>query len=746
MVIGQCFWKEDGTFSLIYMTLSINGHSLAQPSQEDNMDQAPPKVSSLEPPTSSSKPPKSSFVDPKLKLHLSAASSQGNNQKGKAVLVWTEMVSSKAPPKVSSLEPPTSSSKPPKSSFVDPKLKLHLSAASSQGNNQKGKAVQVWTEMVSSKSSAFSSFSSRPPRFPSPPKLPQSLEPSLSASSSKSKRRNRQRKKKNPSVKKGLSSPSPSSLEPPLVIYSPSSPSSSESPPSSPKLPPALRQTFASAHSHVRDQRGKTCGYSLIKRGLSNPSPSSLKPALLSSFVPPPSCPREHSSSSSGSPPSSPKLPPTLRRAFSSPHSHVANQRGKSYYSWVQKVSLPIYKVPKNIKASIKKDRVPKVLDQPLSPLTYKNYFAALLYAEEVYLENWKDYQMLEVTLNLQEAIIKAKKKDEKIFVKLKLDSVPERRPFLLSRDFVYARPSGRDVQPFEGILYRVVKSSHILVDFGHDFLYQHHPKRTYDISFSFNRLCFKRAHAAVQAASYPLFQNYIFPDCVPEKIFISNDSTPKAAVRQILGFYGPPPYIIEGQRSVIRTGKTESKPYKLSKTGEVVREAALQIYKSSPDDRILICAPLNSTCDELMISLKKVIPECDMYRTNAAFREVDEVPIEILLSCDHDGECFSCPPLAELQRFRLIFSTFVTSFRLHNEGVTAGHFSHIFLVDAALATEPETMIALANFANESTAVIVTGSANHQPNQVRSGMARTKGLKTSYFKRLSKMRTTSDDT
>ncbi|PRQ41437.1 putative RNA helicase SDE3 [Rosa chinensis] len=668
-------------------------HSLAHPSQEDNMDQAPPKVSSL--------------------------------------------------------EPPISSSKPPKSSFVDPKLKLHLSAASSQGNNQKGKAVQVWTEMVSSKSSAFSSFSSKPPRSPSPPKFPQSLEPSLSASSSKSKRRNRQRKKKNPSVKKGLSSPSPSTLEPPLVIYSPSppsSPSSSESPPSSTKLPPALRQTFASAHSHVRDQRGKTCGYSLIKRGLSNPSPSSLKPALLSSSVPPPSCPREHSSSSSGSPPSSPKLPPTLRRAFSSHHSHVANQRGRSYYSWVQKGSLPIYKVPKNIKASIKKDRVPKVLDQPLSPLTYKNYFAALLYAEEVYLEKWKDYQMLEVTLNLQEAIIKAKKKDEKIFVKLKLDSVPERRPFLLSRDFVYARPSGRDVQPFEGILYRVVKSSHILVDFGHDFLYQHHPKRTYDISFSFNRLCFKRAHAAVQAASYPLFQNYIFPDCVPEKIIISNNSTPKAAVRQILGFYGPPPYIIEGQRSVIRTGKSDSKPYKLSKTGEIVREAALQIYKSSPDDRILICAPLNSTCDELMISLKKVIPECDMYRTNAAFREVDEVPIEILLSCDHDGECFSCPPLAELQRFRLIFSTFVTSFRLHNEGVTAGHFSHIFLVDAALATEPETMIALANFANESTAVIVTGSANHQPNQVRSGMARTEGLKTSYFERLSKMRTTSDDT
>lgn len=314
-----------------------------------------------------------------------------------------------------------------------------------------------------------------------------------------------------------------------------------------------------------------------------------------------------------------------------------------------------------------------------------------------------------------------------------------------------------------QGILYRVEKSSRVLVEFGAEFQYQHLPQRRYDISFSFNRLCFKRAHAAVvqAASSYPpLFQNYLFPDSVSEKMIISGGSTctlngkldaaQKGAVGQILGFHGPPrvraPYIIEGQRCVIRTGKNESKPYKLSKTGEVVREAAFQIYNRSPDDRILICSPLNSTCDELMISLKRVIPEGDMYRTNAAFREVDEVPLEILLSCDHDGECFSCPPLRELERFRLIFSTFVTCFRLHNQGISAGHFSHIFLVDAALATEPETMIALANFATPSTAVIVTGAPNHQPNMVRSDMARAKGLVISYFERLCKRTIKSDDT
>lgn len=48
---------------------------------------------------------------------------------------------------------------------------------------------------------------------------------------------------------------------------------------------------------------------------------------------------------------------------------------------------MPIFTIPEDIKGLIKNDIVPKVLDQPLSPMTYKDYFAALLYAEEFYLE-----------------------------------------------------------------------------------------------------------------------------------------------------------------------------------------------------------------------------------------------------------------------------------------------------------------------------------------------------------------------
>ncbi|GLT72010.1 hypothetical protein SLA2020_439840 [Shorea laevis] len=50
---------------------------------------------------------------------------------------------------------------------------------------------------------------------------------------------------------------------------------------------------------------------------------------------------------------------------------------------------------------------VPAVLKQPLSPSTYKHYFAALLYAEDFYLEKWSDFQLKNVILELHEAEIK---------------------------------------------------------------------------------------------------------------------------------------------------------------------------------------------------------------------------------------------------------------------------------------------------------------------------------------------------
>ncbi|KAM3684227.1 hypothetical protein ACJW31_11G028100 [Castanea mollissima] len=483
-------------------------------------------------------------------------------------------------------------------------------------------------------------------------------------------------------------------------------------------------------------------------------SPTSYKPPQSSPSVVPYSF--KPTPSSSGPPLYSTKQPPVFKPILHTDPNNVTNEGSKTTY--VCEKGAPIYAIPEDIKGHIERDIAPQVLKQSLSPSTYKAYFAALLYAEDYYLEKWSDFQLEKVTLKSEDAVLLKSKKskysngsceeDEKNFVEFEVDSIPVKRPFLLSRDVVRARPSDKEVEPFQGFIHRVVKSRRVLVEFGDDFHSQHHPNRKYDISFSFNRVCLKRAHQAIEAALGPSSNNFLFPECVPRKNILNPPALLDTydelntdefnAVRRILSLQGSPPYLLGGP--LIGTDWQRYLPEEKAstRTGVVVCKAVIEIYKTSKENRILICAPTNRTCDMLMRSLRvrEVIQESDMFRANAAFREIDGVPIDILRSCPVKDECFACPPLHKLRKFRIILSTFVSSFRLHNQGIAAGHFSHIFLVDASSTTEPEATIALANFANENTSVIVTGKPGNRSRWVRSDMARKYGLRKSYFERL----------
>ncbi|KAL4598244.1 hypothetical protein ACB092_11G047300 [Castanea dentata] len=572
-------------------------------------------------------------------------------------------------------------------------------------------------------------------------------------------------------------------LSPLLPISSSNRPTFSSTPLQSPSKPPSskssnpLPPTFSSIPSTSSSNLSQSS--SKPPPSSSSPSPSSLKPPLASSISyasfpkttePPPTSSSASSSPTSKKPPqSSPSVapnssasgpcqtstnqPPAFKPILHTAPDNVTNEEGKM--SYMCENGTPIYAIPEDIKGQIKRDVVPQVLKQPLSPSTYKAFFAALLYAEDYYLEKWTDFLLKKVTLELEKATVYKKKneheysdgsdeKDDKIFVAFEIDSV-QRRPFLLSRDMVYAQPSDKEVEAFQGFIYRVVKSNRMLVEFGDDFHSQHHPNRKYDISFSFNRVRLKRAHQAVDTAIETSSQNFIFPECVSWKNNVNPplfdayhelDIDELRAVRRILSYPGSPPYLLVGPLIGTEVERYVPELKASARTGVVVCEAVIEIYKTSEENRVLICAPINRTCDALMTRLMEVIPESDMFRANAAFREMDLVPDDILRSCPVKDECFECPPLPILQEFKIILSTYVSSFRLYNEGVAAGHFSHIFLVDASSTTEPEATIALANFANENTSVIVTGAPRNHSGWVRSNMARNYGLRKSYFERL----------
>ncbi|RAL51628.1 hypothetical protein DM860_010346 [Cuscuta australis] len=283
------------------------------------------------------------------------------------------------------------------------------------------------------------------------------------------------------------------------------------------------------------------------------------------------------------------------------------NHNAKKNYIWVEKGASPTYVAPDDLKELLKKDVVPQVLKKPLSISTYKDYFRALLYAEDVYIEKWDGFEMKDVTLELHDAAIYKRKsrherfdeddpKHEKTFVAFEIDKVPERRPFLISRDFVTLKPSEKKFPIFEGLVYRVVRSNLLLSEFEDDFLKQHRPACKYDVKFSFNRVCLKRAHQAIEYASGPLFRNFLFPEILPESRLFSNQYS--VIIDKIMRLRASPPYLVKNELSVIRDRKTP--PY-LSETGDLIVNAVVRLIHASPLNRILLCAPANKTCDLLL-------------------------------------------------------------------------------------------------------------------------------------------------
>ncbi|PKA52153.1 putative RNA helicase SDE3 [Apostasia shenzhenica] len=491
--------------------------------------------------------------------------------------------------------------------------------------------------------------------------------------------------------------------------------SSSPSLPSSPMLPPALIPC-------VKIWREKKPN-SIEQNRISPQKPSTASPSSIRVRIPPPT-------SSSESCPSSPhQSPPCNRR------------------------SLPICEIPKYLEEMIKRDIVPPVLFSPLSPATYADYFATLLYAEDFYIEKWSKYLLEGVLLELRsrktlssQSNSSIVKKNNKLvnrdFVAFHVDAVPEKRPFLLSRDFVFLKPLDEMAGPFKGILFRVEKNV-VLVEFGEDFHLQHSPSKRYDVSFSFNRVCLKRAHQAISASSDPSFHSILFPIEVPSLLHGNiAQSSHQLPITRIMNHKGPFPYLIEGPLSVTQTlAPTDDEEGRcLSVTGRIIQEAILNIYSRNPICKILVCSPRNSTSDVLLRSLSYKMPKWMLFRANAAFRNYTEVPDDIIHASlyEEEEECFAFPPPLELRNFIVITSTFMSSFRLRAAGIDNEHFTHIFLVDSSLATEPEAIVPLANLAGKKTVVFVSGCLSKVPGWVRSDIARKHGLKVSYFHRLCK--------
>ncbi|KAI0258992.1 P-loop containing nucleoside triphosphate hydrolase protein [Gloeopeniophorella convolvens] len=210
---------------------------------------------------------------------------------------------------------------------------------------------------------------------------------------------------------------------------------------------------------------------------------------------------------------------------------------------------------------------------------------------------------------------------------------------------------------------------------------------------------------------SLPLVNQNIRGDAQQLQTVVSLLQHPKGSVPFII--YGPP-----------GTGKTST-----------VVESMMQLLRRNAGTKILACTPSNAAADLLIERLSAAGLGIDeLFRLNAYSRYQEDI--------SEDVQAFSVPKEnKEVRSYRVVLSTCSSAGFLEMMNIQAGHFSHIFLDEAAQAEEPLALIPIAAFANAQTTVVLAGDPNQLGPVIKAVNVSKAGLGRSYLQRLMRIRT-----
>ncbi|KAK8923982.1 putative RNA helicase SDE3 [Platanthera zijinensis] len=408
--------------------------------------------------------------------------------------------------------------------------------------------------------------------------------------------------------------------------------------------------------------------------------------------------------------------------AGSQPRRDRAGRKGTGF-------RLPLFPIAKGIREMVEAKRVPDFIMKGLSTLNYARYFSALISMEEIDLEEkMRAYDMESVTMR--------RRYDQ--FLSLEVPGLAEKRPSLVRGDFIFVQLATDKLEgissPFQGFIHRV-EADEILLKFDMILHQCHRDDRLYNVSFAYNRLNMRKLYSAVRAAER-LGTEILFPvQSASRRVIkttplqhssLSLNKEQIQSVEMILGCQGFPPYVIHGPPG---TGKTKT-----------LIEAIRQLYTTRKKARVLVCAASNFAADHV---LEKLLDEdgfglrqSEIFRLNATSRQREDVKPDLIKFCFFDESSFRCPPLQALQHYRVIISTYMSSFMLCGEGIRSGHFTHLLLDEAAQVSEPEAMIPISTLSVNKTVIVLAGDPMQLGPVVCSREADDLGLGKSYLERL----------
>ncbi|GKY94506.1 hypothetical protein MPSEU_000416500 [Mayamaea pseudoterrestris] len=203
---------------------------------------------------------------------------------------------------------------------------------------------------------------------------------------------------------------------------------------------------------------------------------------------------------------------------------------------------------------------------------------------------------------------------------------------------------------------------------------------------------------------------------------------------------------------------------------------AVRHVLASDPSAHILMCTPSHAAADNIITRLSKHLDRLQLFRLYDSSRAVETVPVQVLgytrQLTGGLGE-FCIPSRKDLFAFKVIVSTCEDAHILYGEGLTnqqlrvrrkdlanyvaqAGascnvdvilkgidscHFTHLFIDEAAQATEPESLIPVSVVADTAPGVrkaelVLCGDPRQLSPSVYSSQARTAGMGKSWMERL----------
>ena len=197
-------------------------------------------------------------------------------------------------------------------------------------------------------------------------------------------------------------------------------------------------------------------------------------------------------------------------------------------------------------------------------------------------------------------------------------------------------------------------------------------------------------------------------------------------------------------------------------------------VLNDDSTNRVLVCTPSHTASDVVTRRLGQYLSRQQLFRLYGSDRPLATVPVEVLKYCyQNDDGTFGIPDVPILMTFQVIvctcsdahllyrigltnqqlrirrqcYASYIqkccdgTNLHVHINGVQEPHFTHLFIDEAAQATEPETLIPLSVVvdpigSHRKVEIALVGDPRQLSPSVHSIEAATLGLDRSWMERL----------